>query len=135
MLVADKVEIVNPPLCDIAVVTSTFLLTFMSPAQIHYKLFGALLVFAGLTYSINRVRILRWQSVATYSTTTLNKAESYLWALPLAVLAGAFGCQLRPDFFGRATFGFAAGLNHLVVHCVFVRFILPAFQVERPPDV
>eukprot|EP00928_Gymnodinium_smaydae_P007177 TRINITY_DN12595_c0_g5_i1.p1 TRINITY_DN12595_c0_g5~~TRINITY_DN12595_c0_g5_i1.p1 ORF type:complete len:1133 (-),score=116.83 TRINITY_DN12595_c0_g5_i1:462-3824(-) len=135
LLVAGEVDIVNPPLSDMIVVTSTFCVTFISPGSKHLQLWAALVLFSVLTYGINRIRILRWQSKTFYSTDVLHRTQCYLWSLPVAVLAATFGMNvagpqtLLQTFF----FWFAGFFGQLVLYIAFVTFVLPAFR--RPPKL
>ncbi|CAE8621589.1 unnamed protein product [Polarella glacialis] len=136
LLIAGEVDIVNPYLCDLIVVTSTFCFTFIAPGKDHWKLFAALLVFACLTYIINRVRILRWQSATAFSTSALHGAECYLWGLPLGLLAAAFARQFDVgEALSRKVAVCLLGLAlHVALHVVFVRYILPTLGQPPKPN-
>jgi len=124
MLMAPEIDIINPPLCDIVVITATFFATFMAPGRSHAFIFAGLFAFAAVTFAVNHVRILRWQSATLYSSWVLNRCEAYLWGLPLAVLAAAFGHNFGESLsekFGLASFSF---LCHLTMHILFVRYVL-----------
>ncbi|CAE8688559.1 unnamed protein product [Polarella glacialis] len=126
LMEAPPADIINPPYCDIICATSTFMLTFLAPSSTHWKLYLALLFFAVFVYLINRVRILRWQSAAQFNTSDLHIAESYLWALPLALLAAVFGSHIGPqDRSGSIGAGVLAFILHCVFHFIFVRWVVP----------
>ena len=60
------------------------------------------MLFAGFLYVQNRVRILRSHSHTVFSTRKLDRAEAFLWGLPLSLLAAAFGLQLTASGWAQA---------------------------------
>merc|ERR1712137_995444 len=95
----------------------------MAPSRNHWKIFLAYFIFGLFLYCQNRYRILRWQSATYFSTKDLHNTESYLWALPMSILAATFGAR-----FGNAPFthGAAAAIGHIILHILFMRYVIGA---------
>jgi len=119
-----EVDIVNPPYGDLIVSSSTFLVTFLAPGRQHYKIFGAYLIFAVFLYCQNRYRILRWQSMTYFGTNDLHVTETYLWGLPLGILAAAFAARFGSTAEMTVGLGVGAFVLHNVFHYIFARCYL-----------
>lgn len=135
MMLSGEIDIVNPPLCDLILVTSTFMFSFLWPAKDHWMFFIALVFFSALIYFVNRIRILRWQTAVYFSTSALHTCECYLWMLPLAFLAASFGRAMSYDdsVHNTSVHGIFAFMAHCLLHYILVRYVLPSWNKDKQP--
>merc|ERR1712008_18827 len=103
------------------------MVVFLSPASIHTQLFCWLLFQSCFTYFQARLRITRWQTATTIGTSELHRNVSYLWAIPLCLLAANFGMHAFPDQGPvlKMVFFCAFFLGHAGLHAAFVLFAVP----------
>jgi len=135
LMEAAEIDIVNPPYGDMVVTSAVFVVCFFAPGRNSWKLFMAYLIFAVFLYCQNRWRLLRWQTMCYFGTRDLHVSESYLWGLPLGILAAAFGCRLAPVFFGpdagvgaSVGLGCASFVGHNLLQICFLRSIGTRFR-------
>lgn len=141
LLRSEDMDVVNTPYNDLVCITSSFMLVFFAPTNLHIQLFAMLAFFAGFTYVIARKRLLHWSSCTRIGDMSLHRAVSYLWSLPLALLAANVGSRVMPGETAKLGSGtvFSWGLGffvgHVLLHILFVRFAVPATgQVGWLPD-
>eukprot|EP00930_Biecheleria_cincta_P039519 TRINITY_DN27165_c0_g1_i1.p1 TRINITY_DN27165_c0_g1~~TRINITY_DN27165_c0_g1_i1.p1 ORF type:complete len:1344 (+),score=179.91 TRINITY_DN27165_c0_g1_i1:34-4065(+) len=143
LLQAPEIDIVNTPYTDLICNATVFMLCFLAPSNVHKILMPALAFFAVFTYLMARKRILSWQTAVTIGTDDLHRLESYLWALPLGLLAANLGVHVAPvensgDRIGDKSllFGGIFFVGHVVSHFCFVRFVIPSMMrlSTKPPD-
>jgi len=125
LLQAPDMDVVNTPYNDLICVTSSFTLVFFAPANLHIRLFAWLVFFAFFSYIQARKRLLSWQTAIAIGDRSLHDAASYLWALPLSMLAANVGSNLEGD--DEVFVGYAGlfGIGHFVLHALFVKFVVP----------
>lgn len=121
---APEVDITNPSYGDIVATTSVFISMFFVPSRDHWKISMAYLVFGGFLYVQMRYKILRWQSASCYGTKDEHVTTSYLWALPLGILAASWGSDYGTGWWSGIFFGILAFLGHNVLHFLFVRYVI-----------
>lgn len=126
LLAAPPLDIVSPPYCDIVLLPSVFLLTFLAPSRVHWKLFLALLGWVIFLYPQVRLRMLRYQAPTFLATNELHQLESYLWALPVGLLAATFASNVdyRTSTSSKLA-GSLAFFGHVLLHWAFVRMVVP----------
>eukprot|EP00927_Polykrikos_kofoidii_P066669 TRINITY_DN62226_c0_g1_i1.p1 TRINITY_DN62226_c0_g1~~TRINITY_DN62226_c0_g1_i1.p1 ORF type:complete len:954 (-),score=77.92 TRINITY_DN62226_c0_g1_i1:85-2757(-) len=126
LLLAGEMDIINTPYNDMIAITTQFMMVFLAPAGIHTRLFLWLLFQTCLTYVLARWRFTRWQTATTVGTNRLHTDVSYLWAIPLGLLAANFGFHVSSNKLQKIVFFITFFIAHLVLHVCFVTFVLPA---------
>lgn len=128
ILLPAEIEVVNPPYGDMITTTATILWTFwVSPGHYHKTLFPFMVAFALVLYLQMRFRILRVHVYTYFGNRRINDVESALWAFPLGVLAAALDRELTME----TTWGIRGFAIHVILHLLFVRFVLPTFALPR----
>eukprot|EP00929_Paragymnodinium_shiwhaense_P065549 TRINITY_DN32845_c0_g2_i1.p1 TRINITY_DN32845_c0_g2~~TRINITY_DN32845_c0_g2_i1.p1 ORF type:complete len:1015 (-),score=191.99 TRINITY_DN32845_c0_g2_i1:302-3346(-) len=126
LLLPPEIELVNPALNDIICSSSVMFYSFwLMPGEYHKQIFGYYLFYGIFVYLQQRYRILRLHSFTYYDSRLIFKAESFLWSVPVGILAAALYRELGGGFYG-----FLGFLSHVLAQCVFVQFVLPQFIPE-----
>eukprot|EP00930_Biecheleria_cincta_P026390 TRINITY_DN18607_c0_g1_i1.p1 TRINITY_DN18607_c0_g1~~TRINITY_DN18607_c0_g1_i1.p1 ORF type:complete len:394 (-),score=38.89 TRINITY_DN18607_c0_g1_i1:161-1288(-) len=143
MMQSAEMDVVNTPYNDLLCITASFMVVFLAPTRTHVELFGWLMFFSVFTYIQARKRFLSWNTFAELGDKSLHDTMSYLWALPMALLAANMGSNMSTDSAssseqqarGSASMGVVCALVHVIIHVVFVRFVIPCTgRYSRVPN-